>query len=678
MALINQQYGRQGQANVVLYPLAQQMHSAFHDITVGGNNVPTFTTSQYYFATPGYDQASGLGSVDANVLVDNWSSIHFLPTATTLSLSSATITHGQPVTVSTTVMPASGSGTPSGNVAILTDSSLPSNRSQLFLALTNGTASGGINIFPGGTYHVFADYGGDDVFGMSKSSPAVLTVRPESANLNFAAVVAQPFSTPTAITNGGTVPYGALLTLGIQPTGVSAAPGNTNGVATGTATFSVDSNTTTVPLDSAGIAVWPAPTLTLGSHTAGASYSGDSSFSAGTASQLSLVVAKAQPVVSFQMPEDVSLRSGDSITISVAVGTPFPGIGTPPTGTVTVSLGTLAQTVALSVINNYKSAALVTFSNLSAQCYDFPAASYSGDSNWLPAGGGIDGALCVSPGTNAPTMTALTITPGSISGAQTATFTATVSSPSGSATSPTGFISFFDNGAFLFNQLLPSNSTGGSSSVQVTGIYPSDFLTNGANQITAVYTGDCCNSPSSSTPASIMVVSNSPDFTLTPQVPQILIKAGSSGNVTLNVSSLAGFNGIVDLTCIPSSKNLTCSLMPASLSVNGAASATININALSGASQSSSVRPSTHFNVAGFFMLACICLGGSSRQRKWMVICGFALMAVLLFIASCGGGGQQRVQPPVPTAPNTSYYTVLVSATGDGVIHNSQIIVAVQ
>jgi len=131
------------------------------------------------------------------------------------------------------------------------------------------------------------------------------------------------------------------------------------------------------------------------------------------------------------------------------------------------------------------------------------------------------------------------------------------------------------------------------------------------------------------------------------------------------------------LTCIPSSTNLTCGLTPASLTVNGVASATIHINVLSATSQSSLARSTTHFHVAGFVTLACICLGGSGR-RKWTVICGFALMALLLFIASCGGGGQQTFQSPPPTAPNTSYYTVLVSATGNGVIHNSQITVAVQ
>jgi hypothetical protein len=40
MALVNQKYGAQGQANVTLYPLAAQHPTAFHDVTVGSNNVP--------------------------------------------------------------------------------------------------------------------------------------------------------------------------------------------------------------------------------------------------------------------------------------------------------------------------------------------------------------------------------------------------------------------------------------------------------------------------------------------------------------------------------------------------------------------------------------------------------------------------------------------------------------
>lgn len=85
MALVNQKYGRQGQANFTLYALAQQKPAAFHDIAVGSNSeicggvsAPPNCILQWngiygtpqYPAGPGYDQASGLGSVDANVLVN--------------------------------------------------------------------------------------------------------------------------------------------------------------------------------------------------------------------------------------------------------------------------------------------------------------------------------------------------------------------------------------------------------------------------------------------------------------------------------------------------------------------------------------------------------------------------------------------------------------------------------
>ncbi len=165
MALVNQKYGRQGQANFTLYPLAQQQPAAFHDITLGSNSVPCFqgTTdcvqnasghyaTTVYSAGPGYDLASGLGSVDANVLVNNWNSITFKPTTTSLQLSSTSITHGMPITVSTSVAASSGTGTPTGGVAILTDSPLPSNQSQTVLNLSAGTTSSIINYFPGGYY----------------------------------------------------------------------------------------------------------------------------------------------------------------------------------------------------------------------------------------------------------------------------------------------------------------------------------------------------------------------------------------------------------------------------------------------------------------------------------------------------------------------------------------------
>jgi len=80
VALINQHaHSRQGNVNPTLYALAKSSPSAFHDITVGNNMVPCeigtsncTTGSMGYSAGAGYDQATGLGTVDAFNLVTAW------------------------------------------------------------------------------------------------------------------------------------------------------------------------------------------------------------------------------------------------------------------------------------------------------------------------------------------------------------------------------------------------------------------------------------------------------------------------------------------------------------------------------------------------------------------------------------------------------------------------------
>jgi pseudomonalisin len=74
MALVVQHTAaRQGDANTVFYSLASKQRAGgaavFHDITSGNNSVPGQTG---YNAITGYDQATGLGSIDASVLVNHW------------------------------------------------------------------------------------------------------------------------------------------------------------------------------------------------------------------------------------------------------------------------------------------------------------------------------------------------------------------------------------------------------------------------------------------------------------------------------------------------------------------------------------------------------------------------------------------------------------------------------
>jgi subtilase family serine protease len=83
VALINQETGaRQGNVNYTLYALAAASTDAFHDVTSGNNIVPCQNGTPNcsggtlgFSAGPGYDLATGLGSVDANNLVNEWTSV---------------------------------------------------------------------------------------------------------------------------------------------------------------------------------------------------------------------------------------------------------------------------------------------------------------------------------------------------------------------------------------------------------------------------------------------------------------------------------------------------------------------------------------------------------------------------------------------------------------------------
>lgn len=88
LALIVQETNAaQGNVNYVLYPLAAASSDAFHDITAGNNQVPCQAGSTDcpnggvigYAATPGYDLATGLGSLNVGNLVTEWT--QFSPTS---------------------------------------------------------------------------------------------------------------------------------------------------------------------------------------------------------------------------------------------------------------------------------------------------------------------------------------------------------------------------------------------------------------------------------------------------------------------------------------------------------------------------------------------------------------------------------------------------------------------
>jgi subtilase family serine protease len=736
MALIDQKCGRQGQADFTLYALAQQKPAAFHDITVGSNsficNTPEADCSAdgettVYSAGPGYDMASGLGSLDVNILLNDWTSLSFKSTATTLSLSSSKIEHGKPVTVTTSVAPSSGSGTPAGNVAILTTSPLPASQSQTFISLAGGTGTASVDYFPGGYYDVTADYSGDGVFGSSTSSPVALTVIPENSNINFSLL-----NGTTSIGQNGSVPYNAPFLFSIQPIGVNAPVGSADGNATGSATFTVDSTSAAVPLNSVGTAAWTPPALSPGTHTASATYSGDASFNASSAAPVSFSVTKGTAFLSFSInaPAPINahnfvINPGGSITLVAQVGPnggPEFGTVTPlgtaaPTGTVEICLGGLniaaaclnpaySQTATLASpggINAQDSNASVTFTNLAAGFYT-ASFSYSGDSNWLSAGEVINSPIEVTaPTAQAASTTTLTVTPSAISGTQGATISTTVTG-SGSTGAPTGLVEFFDNGIFLDYDILPPAS-GLSSSVRFS--LDASAFSSGPNSITAVYQGDSNYQSSTSNAVTLTVAQNVGDFSLVPQSPQISVEAGASQNVAVNLTSINGFAGVVNLSCASSSSSVTCNLRPSAPTVNGATTAMLTITSTEAAAAlpvggpgSSAPFARASLTREGSFLLALLVLAGVAllslhnqmrnrlslpgsadrhlrRADSLAVLGAGALCIALFFVASCGGGSPSQTQTPPPPPVTTTASSVVVTGTANGVIHNAKITVLV-
>lgn len=368
MAMIEQQNGgRLGLANYVLYRLAATENSTlsqcngsnssalpastciFNNVTIGNNAVPGEVnyglSSAQYQAGTGYDLATGLGSVNITNLVNQWNSVNFNPTTTTLTATGQTqnITHGSPVTMNVTVAPNTGTGVPTGDVSVANDVGPVDNFPVATFTLSNGTASGTVSDLPGGTYTIYARYAGDATYAPSIGTAPSVTVLPENSNTTLTASTFDANGNFVPLSASSSIPYGDVVYLHATVTGVSG-----QGTPTGTITFN---DNTAIPgnpyvLSSDGSTVTPTGLFNLpgGAHSITASYGSDYSFKASTSAALGFNISLAQTTVTVT-PSATSIGSGGSITLTanLTLGTAvLPSFGNAPTGMVSFfSNGTL-------------------------------------------------------------------------------------------------------------------------------------------------------------------------------------------------------------------------------------------------------------------------------------------------------------------------------------------------
>ena len=185
VAVINQSRSftaGQGVINTTLYGLASNAANyaaAFHDITSGNNNCSTAGSiycagagETEYTAGIGYDEASGLGSVDLYHMLTLWPDVagsYALASTTTVIAANATVAPSTNDLVTITVAPVTGdtiTTTPTGTVTLMVGTTAVA---PITLS-ANGTATYTFSEATAGQYEITAAYSGDANYATSTGS----------------------------------------------------------------------------------------------------------------------------------------------------------------------------------------------------------------------------------------------------------------------------------------------------------------------------------------------------------------------------------------------------------------------------------------------------------------------------------------------------------------------------
>jgi subtilase family serine protease len=594
VALLDQKVGASGRLGNLapsLYSIAATQPAAIYDITSGSNAVPCSqncvipsadlpavavsraqpnssspsNSDLAYDAYSGYDLATGLGSINANAL------LQVFPRLTTptvgVGFSAYAVPYGTSFTVTATLNPTTATGT----VEFIDQNT------SVDLGTVN-VASGVASLLlpdtlPAGSLPIEAEYSGDGSdnantgFGTDSIVPATSTTAVSfssnsiapGASLTVTATVTPSVATGNVTFNdsvsgslgsanlsGGTavVTTTALTAPGAHTVTATYAGDTNNATSNGSNTVTVTSRTTTTTLNlssssvtygssvtmtatinsssatgtvtftdslgnalgtgsvSGGVATFTATTLQAGSHTITAAYGGDSNDLASSGTA-TVAVTKANSSTSVQL-SSASIAYGTNLTITVSI-TPNLATGTVAfTDSVAGSLGSINLSSGVAQLNTTK---------LGAGTHTITA-NYSGDVNDAASSG--TATLTVTQ--LSPTVS-VTATPSTVVYGNNVVLTATLNS-----LTATGTVTFTDSviGAIATVTVTAGTATTTTSALPV-----------GVHTITAAYSGDTNDAAASGT-TSVTVTKGSTICTLTITPSPSIVNFASTFTATIS------------------------------------------------------------------------------------------------------------------------------------------------
>jgi hypothetical protein len=605
-----------------------------------------------FLVTTGYDEVTGLGSLDVNNFLGNVTA-KLTPTVTVApSLASMTVMQALPVTV--TVSGGNGNPIPAGTVILVSGSfgSLPA-------TLVNGVATVTIpaQTLTAGTDTLTGYYtpstASSTTYSVASGSntvtvsllASIVTVTPSSSNIT----TAQSLTVPVSVSGGSSNP---------TPTGsVSLSGGGYTGSATlsgGNATFNL-----------------VAGMLVPGSDTLTATYTPDIVGSAiyqsgsNTSSVTVTAAAKYTPTVTLAPSVTLAARA-EPLPVTITVN----GAGGPstPTGTITLidgSYSSLPATLAggTAIITIPAGTMAVGTNSLTAV--------YAPDTASAPIFNNTSATTSISvvnPAISTPTMSITPASP-SITIAQSLTLTVTLST-SGSFPNITGTVKL--SGAYTAAPVALVNNS-------ATFTIPAGSLAAGTDAVTISYTPDASSSAIFlGTANSINVTVTGPSFTVAGTA--VSLKAGATtGNTsTITVTPTLGFTGNVTLTATiagPAGAQYPPTLSfgttsPVSLTTASPATATLTITTtnVTSTSQVDPGRRGLPWYAAGGTTLACLLLFGIPARRRAIFAMLLLLVALAGGVLACGGNSGTTTTSKTSSSVTTSgTYVITVTGTSSTV-----------